>query len=254
MHPEYALRYRALYDRHWWWRAREALIVETLERLFPHGTGGPILDVGCGDGLFFEKLSRFGPVEGIEMDPTGVAPEGPWRDRIRLQPFDASFEPGKRYALVLLLDVLEHFADPLACLRRAVELLADGGAILVTVPAFRSLWTSHDEINRHFTRYRKGALEDLARRAGARVETARYFFVWMSPLKLAVRLKEAALGGKPAPPRIPPAAFNALFYRVSRLEQKLLGRAPVPFGSSLVAVLRRVGAPAGGRSPYNRGA
>ena len=51
-----------------------------------------------------------------------------------------------------MLDVLEHFENPGPALRRAVELLADTGAILVTVPAFLGRWTSHDEINRHFTR------------------------------------------------------------------------------------------------------
>ena len=168
MHPEYALFYRELYEKHWWWRAREDLILETLERLAPGGgVEGPILDVGCGDGLFFDKLARFGSVEGIEMDPTGVSPVGRWRERIRVQPFDATFQPGKTYALVLLLDVIEHFEDPVGCLRRAVELLAPGGAILVTVPAFRALWTRHDEINRHFTRYTRRGLESVARAAGA---------------------------------------------------------------------------------------
>src|SRR6266545_1573241 len=112
MDPEYALHYRRLYECHWWWRAREDFILAALERLRP-GVGGAILDVGCGDGLFFEKLSRLGLVEGIEMDPTGVTPGGRWASRIHIQPFDESFQPGRQYALVLMLDVLEHFADPL---------------------------------------------------------------------------------------------------------------------------------------------
>ncbi len=241
MHPEYALAYRELYQKHWWWRAREDLVLATIARLFPDGRIGGILDVGCGDGLLFDKLARFGPVEGIEMDPTGVTRDGPWASRIRVQPFDASFQPGRQYALVLLLDVLEHFEDPLGCLRRSVELLAPGGAILVTVPAFRALWTSHDEINRHFTRYSRRRLSDLARRAGARVEVSRYFFVWMAPAKLAVRLEEAIRRPRPQTPRIPPRWVNASLYRLSRLEERVLRGWPVPFGNSLLAVLRRAG-------------
>jgi SAM-dependent methyltransferase len=195
--------------------------------------------VGCGDGLFFEKLQRFGPVEGVEMDPTGVAPDGPWIDRIHVRPFDETFQPGKRYALVLMLDVLEHFADPVRALRRAVELLGDGGAILITVPAFRALWTSHDVLNRHYTRYTRASLEAVAAQSGARLEWSRYVFRWMSPLKLAASLKERILPVAPEPPRIPPAWVNRALYRLSRIEDRLIGRAPIPFGSSLFAVARR---------------
>ncbi len=239
MDPKYALLYKKLYDEHWWWRAREDFILSTVESLHESGTRGAILDVGCGDGLVFEKLSRFGSVEGIEMDPTAVVPTGPWASRIHVHPFDESFQPGHRYALVLLLDVLEHFADPLSRLRYALELLEPHGAILVTVPAFRALWTSHDVLNHHFTRYTRGSLEDLAHRAGAHVETSRYFFQWMIPFKLAVRLKESVFRPVPDTPRIPPAWLNRALYRLSRLEQKTISRWRIPFGSSLLAVLRR---------------
>jgi SAM-dependent methyltransferase len=238
VHPEYTLRYRELYEKHWWWQAREGLILEAIERLCPRGAGGRILDVGCGDGLIFEKLMRFGPVEGVEMDPSAVDPAGRWAERIRLHAFDETFEPGHRYALLLLLDVLEHFAEPVGSLRRAVELLAPGGAILVTVPAFRALWTSHDVLNRHFTRYTRQSLTDLARRAGARVEICRYFFHWTVPIKLGLRLKEAVTRPSLEPPRIPPARLNRALYRLSLLEQKAFSRWSVPFGSSLLAVLR----------------
>lgn len=238
MHPEYAQAYRELYERHWWWRARERVVLEAIEGLLAPGEPTTILDIGCGDGLFFDQLSRFGRVEGIEMDPTGVSPGGKWRGQIRVQPFDESFQPRVRYGLVLLLDVLEHLPDAVAGLRRAIELVDAGGAVLVTVPAFPAQWTSHDEINRHIARYTRRTLTDLAQSAGARVESSRYFFRWTSPVKLAVRLKESLLGAVPAPPRVPAGWLNAALYRLSRLEQRVLGRWPIPFGSSLLAVLR----------------
>jgi SAM-dependent methyltransferase len=239
LHPEYALGYRELYHKHWWWRAREKFILDAVEHLCPNGAAGRILDVGCGDGLIFEKLSRFGPVEGIEMDQTAVNPIGPWASRIRVHAFDETFEPGYRYALVLLLDVLEHFADPLRCLERAVQLTAPDGAILVTVPAFRALWTSHDVLNRHFTRYTRRSLAKLASQASARVETCRYFFHWTFPIKLALRLKEAVTQPPPEVPRIPSEWVNRALYYLSLFEQRALSRWPIPFGSSLLAVLRR---------------
>ena len=236
MERNYALGYRRLYERHWWWRAREDLILRTLEDWRSKNGGGPILDVGCGDGLFFEKLERLGPVEGIEMDPTGVRPDSPWASRIRIAPFDESFDPGKTYALVLLLDVLEHLRDPVAALRRAVELLRPEGILLLTVPAFPLLWTSHDELNHHYMRYTRGSLEALAAAAGARLLHSRYFFGWTAPVKLAVRARERVLGATARTPTVPPRWVNRALYGISKIEQKIFRRIPLPFGSSLLAV------------------
>jgi SAM-dependent methyltransferase len=241
MDPEYAVRYRELYEKHWWWRAREDFVFEKVQGLVPRGTPSAILDVGCGDGLFFERLSRLGPVEGIEMDPTGVTPGGRWAGQIHVQPFDETFRPARRYALVLLLDVLEHFPDPANRLRRALELVAPGGAVLVTVPAFSVLWTSHDELNRHFTRFTIGSLGRVASEAGARVESSEYFYHWMFPFKLLAHLGEGIRSPAPRPPRVPPRWINGFLYRLSRWEQRTFQGRHVPFGSSLVAVLRPAG-------------
>ena len=66
MDPKYGERYRELYEKHWWWRARTELIVDALHRLRPPQGWKDILDIGCGDGLFFDRLSSFGQVEGVE--------------------------------------------------------------------------------------------------------------------------------------------------------------------------------------------
>jgi 2-polyprenyl-3-methyl-5-hydroxy-6-metoxy-1,4-benzoquinol methylase len=239
MDRTYALAYRELYEHHWWWRAREDLILETLRRWKGAEEGGSILDVGCGDGLFFEKLEQFGRVEGIEMDPTGIRRDGPWASRICVGPFDETFAPGKRYALVVLLDVLEHLPEPLAALRRAVDLLEPEGIVLLTVPALPILWTSHDELNHHYIRYTRSSLAELAARAGVRLLSSRYFFAWTVPVKLAIRAAESLRTAKPAPPSIPPAWLNRALYRISRLEEMFLRHLPLPLGSSLLAIAAR---------------
>jgi len=251
MDAHYARNYRDLYERHWWWRAREDLILETLRRLRPGEAWGSILDVGCGDGLFFEELEKLGRVEGIEMDPTGVTPGGRWVDRIHVRPFDVGFLPGKKYALILMLDVLEHLADPHSSLRRAVELLEPDGTILITVQAFPILWTSHDALNHHYRRYTRRSLAALAERAGARIRRERYFFQWTSPVKLAAHFKEKLLPATPETPRVPAPWLNRSLYRLSRAEQRIFGGLPVPFGSSLLAVAGRAW-PAAAAAPFSR--
>ena len=236
MEPGYAAYYRHLYEHHWWWRARERIIVSHLERLKPPGGFGPILDVGCGDGLFFDRLRAFGEPEGIEGDASLVTAAGRARGPIHVGPFDESFRPGRRYALILLLDALEHFPDDRACLRRSVELLAPGGAVVITVPAFRSLWTAHDDVNRHVTRYTKATLGRLAADAGLRIDRAEYLFQWTALVKLAVRAKEAVWRPEPALPPVPGRVVNGALRTAAVLEHALLHRLPVPFGSSLLAI------------------
>jgi 2-polyprenyl-3-methyl-5-hydroxy-6-metoxy-1,4-benzoquinol methylase len=240
---DYGARYRDLYERHWWWRARERVILDTLHTHRPAAGLRTVLDVGCGDGLFFDTL---GAVEGVELvegvEPAAalVSPDGPHRERIHVAPFDARFEPARRYSAVLMLDVLEHLAEPEAALRHALSLLEPGGVFVATVPAFMALWTRHDDLNHHFTRYTTRSFGALAAAAGMRVDEMRYFFRWTAAAKLATRVVEAIVPGEPRPPTVPPAPINRALYALSRIEERLLGGLPVPFGTSLLVVGRSV--------------
>lgn len=235
MTPEYAAAYRELYERHWWWRARELMLLDEIKRHRPAAGWRRILDVGCGDGLFFDRLAPFGEVWGVESDPDLIPPDSRHRDRIHIGPFDGGFEPGRRFDLVLTLDVLEHLADPVAALTKVRGLLEPDGRLLVTVPAFQALWTKHDELNRHFVRYRRGSLEAVVKAGGLRIVSARYCFQWLMPVKLAVRLAEAIheTAGKPA--TVPPPWLNRTLMAVTRAEQVTVGRLGLPFGTSLLA-------------------
>jgi SAM-dependent methyltransferase len=233
--PEYAAAYRDLYERHWWWRAREAMLLREIEEHRPAAGWGSILDVGCGDGLFFDQLVRFGEAWGVESDDSLVPADSPHRGRIHLGPFDSSFEPGRRFGLVLMLDVLEHLPDPVAALRQAAGLLEPGGRLLLTVPAFPVLWTSHDELNHHFVRYRRRSLDAVIVRAGLTMLSSRYCFHWLFPVKLGVRVLERLGSTARAHPTVPPPLLNGLLLGIARLEQYTVGRLGVPFGSSLLA-------------------
>ncbi|HET7459424.1 MAG TPA: class I SAM-dependent methyltransferase [Gemmatimonadaceae bacterium] len=236
MDADYGQAYRDLYRRHWWWRARESLIVRTLRARLA-GRRGNVLDVGCGDGLFFDRLAEFGDVvEGVEPAAALVSSDGPHRGAITIAPFDERFRPGKRYALIVMLDVLEHMPEPARALRHALSLLEPDGTFLATVPAFEALWTTHDDVNHHYTRYTRASFAALAAESGLRIDAARYFFHWTFPAKLLTRALEAVTRPTPASPRVPPAAVNEALYRLSLLEQRTLGRLPLPFGSSLMVV------------------
>jgi SAM-dependent methyltransferase len=237
MDREYAEGYRDLYQRHWWWRAREDVLLATLRELQPPAGWSSILDVGCGDGLLFDQLAQITPFfEGVEADPALVRAESPWRDRIHVRPFDESFKPGRRYDLVLMLDVLEHLASPAPALLHALSLLEPGGRIVITVPAFPSLWTSHDDFNQHVTRFTRRSFDHLASAASMHIHASCYLFYWTCPAKLVQRMKERVTSTPPGPARVPPAWLNASLLTLCRAEHRVFGRVPMPFGSSLLVV------------------
>jgi SAM-dependent methyltransferase len=237
MDSSYASAYRELYQEHWWWRAREALLVKVIRRHCGARKDLRILDVGCGPGLFFDRLQEFGTVAGVEPD-VGLAEADPrYRELIHAGDL-ASLPAQDGFDLILFLDVLEHIPAAEAVLARAMQMLRRGGRIVVTVPAFMALWTSHDVINQHVRRYTRRSLRDLIVKAGGRPHRIHYFFHWTVVAKLAVRLRERIRGPGGAE-RLPVAFVNRVLYIVSRMEQRILTPLRPPFGTSLLAVCSR---------------
>jgi len=65
------------------------------------------------------------------------------------------------------LDVLEHVDDDLGSFRALAQLLRPGGHLFVTVPAYPSLWSRHDDLHHHKRRYDKARLQEAAVRCYA---------------------------------------------------------------------------------------
>jgi len=231
--PNYSAYYRQLYENHWWFRMRERWVLQVLRQNCPANGWGSILDVGCGDGLLFDRLMEFGDVEGIETSRELVDPANPQFQKIHIGPFDDSFRPGKQYSLILLLDVLEHIPDPGATLRRCESLLKPGGSLVLTVPAFNVVWTNHDVLNHHMTRYRRATLLPLLQKAGFTIEDSAYWYQWTFPVKLAQRFIEKLFRLRPANPKIPLPAINRALCSLCSLEHSILRRVHLPFGTTL---------------------
>ncbi len=239
MDAAYGTAYATLHRTHWWWRARHDHLARLLAAHLAPGGAGDVLDFGCGDGLFFDTLARYGEPYGIEPDAGLLDPDGPWRARIDTAPLSPDPAQHGRFGLVVALDVLEHLADPRPVVAELVARTRPGGCWVVSVPAFRSLWTRHDDLNQHHHRYRRGELAQLLRDHGLDVLDARYLFGWTAIAKVLVRAVEALHRPPPSPPRVPWAPLNRSLLALCRAEQRLFQTVPLPFGSSVIAVARR---------------
>lgn len=243
MNEAYARRYARLWHEHWWWQARAAWVLRWVESLAADRRDLSILDAGCGDGLFFDELGRFGEVHGLEPDER-LLTNGPNRDRIDVGRLDDSFQPRQGHDLVLALDVLEHCSDEAAALEAVHRALKPDGSLLLTVPALPWLWSAHDVVNQHFRRYTRATLAAALHRAGFERDELRYFYFWtLAPLAARRWLAPPGAGAEEAATRIPPRPINTCLRWLSGVDHALAGRISLPLGTSLLAIAHRPAAP-----------
>jgi SAM-dependent methyltransferase len=234
-------RMAELDSTHWWFVARRRILAALIARSVRPPPDARILEVGCGTGHNLAMLARFGHVEATEMEAEARALAS---ERIGRPVHDAalpdlSMFPARHFDLVALLDVLEHVEDDAAALKAIHGRLKPGGKLLVTVPANRWMWTAHDAAHHHHRRYQKGELASVARGAGFTIDLLSFMNSLLFPPIAAARLAGKLLGREGADDAIPPTSVNAALRTVFSLESGLIGRVPLPFGVSLVAILSR---------------
>jgi SAM-dependent methyltransferase len=239
---------RAVFDRmaeldqdHWWFVARRRILKALIQRVVRLPDRARILEVGCGTGHNLAMLKEFGRVEASELDRCARALANkrlPGKVKEAKLP-DLSMFERNGYDLIALLDVLEHVPDDLGSLRAIHRRLKPGGALLMTVPANPWMWSAHDAAHHHFRRYTKKQLQELFLRSGLEIQLLSYFNSLLFPLVAAARIVGKITRKESADDRLPGAAVNATLNKIFGWEAALLGRVPMPFGVSLVAVVRR---------------
>lgn len=185
-----------------------------------------VLDVGAGSGVFSRQLLDWGiAARGVCVDP-GYVEEREDSHNGRPISFVKRLDRVTQ-ELILMMDVLEHVDDDLALLKQYTETIPPTGRVLITVPAFQSLWSGHDVFLEHRRRYRLSEVEDLVRSAGLEVERSCYFFGLLFPVAASIRLMERVrLATADLAPRssLRPAgpAINGILIRIHDLERRTL--------------------------------
>ena len=228
-------------ERHWWYRGRRRILRATLDDLeLPSPCR--ILDAGCGSGRTLDELRDYGDACGVDVsqeavDATRARGHEAHVGSVMDLPFaDATFD------LVTCLDVVEHTPDDRRTLSELRRVTRPGGMLLLTVPAHPLLWSAHDEANLHYRRYTRGSLIDAAVDADWAIGETTYFNAALLAPAAVVRLaRRHAPKGRSEFSLTPPALDRVLEWP-SRAEAALLQHGVrVPFGLSLLAVVRAAG-------------
>lgn len=102
---------------------------------------GHLLDVGCAHGFFLQAAADLGwNVYGVDISAQAIEyARQRFGDQVTQGRFPDSNLPSNHFQAITMWDYLEHTFDPRAELRKAHQLLADDGILVVYTPELGSL-------------------------------------------------------------------------------------------------------------------
>jgi len=201
-------------------------------------------DIGAGDGAMTNRLGR-GGIEVISVEPLvegakAIAFEG-------AQVFNSTLEdlklPDACIENIGLFDVLEHLEDPEALLFEVYRVLKPSGMLFITVPAYKFLWSSHDEALGHFRRYSKKTLRDTIESTDLTVMSINYIFSSLVPVSFLTRALPYLFGKRRDSKMVIKKSSKNLsmskkidrtIYNILKVEQLLAKYFTMPFGLSII--------------------
>jgi SAM-dependent methyltransferase len=233
---------------HFWFVARNELIVGLAEKHFPQARR--YLEIGCGNGAVLQAIAKsrhWDRLVGCDLHPAGLAhararlPRG-----VEFAQVDAVTIPAvAAFDLTGAYDIIEHVPDDEAALRALRKATVTGGGTIIAVPQHPMLWSRADEIGHHQRRYRLRELEGKLERNGFSVLFSASYMMVLLPLMALSRLKARAMPGRDdidAHREIQVAGrFNQILTELTRAEVRLtLAGIRWPFGGSRIVAARAV--------------
>jgi SAM-dependent methyltransferase len=168
---------------------------------FPRNANGlSVFDVGCGDGIFAERLAAFGmSVSGCEVDPIAAGRARAKRVNVIGKAFEDVPVGPESFDIITMIHVLEHFHNPVGMLMKAAAMLKKGGRLIVVVPNADSLsrhvfgehWANWD-VPRHLFHFSGDTLKSVCEKAGLQtmaIETRAHASIWIDSARSILGLK-----------------------------------------------------------------
>ena len=247
MDREYFNNYFHYERNHWWFKVRAQILRNRISSITSGKKNISILNIGAATGLTTELLSQFGNVTSVEFDKDCcefLSKTFRWKvvnASITELPFDT-----ESFDLVCAFDVVEHVDDDQKGVNEMIRVCKTTGNIILTVPAFMSLWSTHDEVNHHKRRYLRRQLENLFPTDSGKINYSSYFnSLLFIPIFLVRKFMNLLPSGTPKRNEKSDFALvnnkflNAVFYLLFSLEIIWLKFMKFPFGVSILLVFKK---------------
>jgi SAM-dependent methyltransferase len=225
---------------HWWYVARRNLVADAFGGRVPRGCVA--LDVGTGTGEFLDTLAAMGAglSIGTELSEPAIATAMAAAGQRVVVRSVAEHLPVANASVDRLtsLDVIEHLDDDLLAVREFKRVCAGGARMVITVPAYQSLWSEHDDRAAHRRRYNRREVCEVVTAAGFTVERASYCFsflvppAWLlrrTPLRHLVTVTDEEVSS-------PGGVVDRALAGLAAVERWWLRRWTLPFGLSIIVV------------------
>jgi SAM-dependent methyltransferase len=230
-------------DRHWWYRGLRRMVAA-------HGglcdlpEGPRVLDAGCGTGAVLQALAPRVRAVGVDLAPLAIRlcrrrglASTAVGSALRLPFAEGSFDA------VVSCDVLCHkgVTDRPAAVREMARVLRPGGVLIMNLPAYPWLLSSHDLAVANDRRFSRGEVLSLVRQAGLRPVRATHWNSVLFPPIAAIRLWRKMRPARKSDLADEPGGWsNAVLSGVLALECALIRWVRMPFGLSIFVVARKV--------------
>jgi SAM-dependent methyltransferase len=220
-------------EKTWWYRGRTQAVRAVLAKTKTKELEAA-LDFGAGYGGMENALTNVSKiVDAFEPDEAARSAASSRGYHEIFADEESAFK--NQYDLIGLFDVLEHIEDDKGFLLRAHGGLSPKGKLVITVPAFMKLWSTHDVEHHHFRRYTTTSLRKLLLENGYAVEYSSY---WNCALLIPAAVMRF-FGKSGEDGLTPPVFINNLLLAWLSFEASILRYIPLPFGLSVVVVAYR---------------
>jgi 2-polyprenyl-3-methyl-5-hydroxy-6-metoxy-1,4-benzoquinol methylase len=153
----------------------------------------------------------------------------------------------ERYDIITSIDVLcqRQIDDDLSVCRKFLDALRPGGLLVLQVPAYEWLRSSHDDAVQTGRRYTRSGVVSMLRSSGFFVERATYrvglFFLPIAALRTLGNLMRRLTGRSPSGSDVKQHSIivNRVLLAIMRFENAVLSRMTLPFGTSLFMLGRK---------------
>ncbi|NNK74524.1 MAG: class I SAM-dependent methyltransferase [Maribacter sp.] len=152
---------------------------------------GRVLDIGCGNGRFLQKIQKYGQIEGFGIEMPGGSAERAklvLGDRLKVGVLEEEDFDKAYFDAITLFHVFEHLTDPKGYLENISRMIKPGGVLYMSFPnidsiqakLFKGDWL-HLDPPRHLFLFSPEAFKEQMSHYGFEIIHAKHFNIEYNP-------------------------------------------------------------------------